>query len=67
MHTTQAYTGGVEVSLQSFLTMTPDTGEWSASCPGHFASGKNTKYQVNRGLGGPHSQSGYSEEEINQI
>jgi hypothetical protein len=30
--------GGVEVQLQSFLTVALKRDEWSNSCPGHFTA-----------------------------
>jgi len=36
--------GGVEVWPHTFLTLAPDQGEWSASCPSFFTSGKSPWY-----------------------
>jgi len=41
------------------LTSIADAGEWSTSHPNHFTPGKNTKYALNRELGGPQSCSAY--------
>jgi len=34
--------GGVEVQLHTFLASALGGGEWSASCPSHFTSGKES-------------------------
>ena len=35
------------------LSSAPEGGGWSTLRPGHFISGKETRYQLYRGLGGP--------------
>jgi len=53
----------VEIQLHLFLTSVLRGGEWPASCPDHFTHGeKNTWYQLNRRMGGPHSQDKHSGE-----
>jgi hypothetical protein len=48
-------------SSYSFLISALDRGEWSASRPGHsLRRGKNTRYPLDRRLGGPQSWSGHS-------
>ena len=50
---------GTEVRFHSFLTLTLDGGEWSASCPGCFTSSKEPCYPLNWRLSAPHSQFGW--------
>ena len=50
--------GVVQVWLYSFLTLTLGGGQWSASRPGRFFSGKEQLYALNRRLGGPLSRTG---------
>jgi hypothetical protein len=52
--------GGRRYSSHSFLTSTLAGGEQSASLPGRaLAREKNSRYPLNRRLGGPQSQSGH--------
>ena len=57
MHAMKAY-WRVEVELHLFLTSTPDGGEWSTLRLGRFASGKSTRYPLNRRLVGPQNKFG---------
>jgi hypothetical protein len=41
----------------TFLTSALDGGEWSASRPCRFSSGKGPRYQLERGLGGAQNRS----------
>jgi hypothetical protein len=50
--------GGTEVQLHSFLTSALDGGEWSTSRSGRFTPGKETRYLLNRRLGGSQRRSG---------
>jgi hypothetical protein len=50
--------GGMDVQNQFFFTWTLDGGEWSASRPGSFTSGKSIRYPLYRMLGEPQSPSG---------
>jgi hypothetical protein len=54
--------GGMEVWLQTFLTLTPSGGEWLSSCPVHFTPEETIQYPLDRRLGGPQSQSGHGDE-----
>ena len=48
----------MELQVHSFPTSVVDWCEWSASCPGLFLAGKDPppRYQLNRRLGWPRSQ-----------
>jgi len=49
----------VEVKHHAFLTLAPEGGDWSASCPSHFVPRERPWYPLDRRLGGPQSQSGH--------
>ena len=49
---------GVEVQLHPFLTLAPDGGVWSTSCPAYITPSKEPPYSLHRTLGGPQSQFG---------
>jgi hypothetical protein len=53
---------GMEVYIHEFLTSALDGSEWSASRPGRFPPRENPRYLLDRGLGGPQSQSGHGGE-----
>jgi len=56
----------VEVKLCSFLTLSLDAGEWSASHTGHFTPRERTScYSLLGRLDGHQSWSGYFREEKN--
>jgi hypothetical protein len=45
---------GLEIKLYFFfLTSALDEGEWSKTCSGRFAPGKDSRYPFYRRLGGP--------------
>ena len=48
----------VDLLFQSFLAPVVDANEWVTSRPFPFTLGKETRFRLNRGLGGPQSQSG---------
>jgi hypothetical protein len=50
--------GGSGSIAPPILTSTLGRGEWSASRPGHFTSGKNLRYTLDKRLGGPQNRSG---------
>jgi len=58
MSTPLRHTMGIQVEPHSFLTLAPDWGEWSTSCPCHFIPEKQMWYPQSRKMGGPQSQSG---------
>jgi len=56
----------VEVKLCSYLTLSLDAGEWSASCAGHFTPTERAScYSLLRRLEGHQSLAGYFREEKN--
>ena len=52
-----AASAGVEVHLLTFLFSALDGNQWSASCHGHFTTGKSTRYALSKRLGGSHNRS----------
>jgi len=40
----------LDVQRHSFLTLTSDGGEWSASCPSHFNNGQTAPSSLGRGV-----------------
>ena len=55
---------GEGLVLHSFLTSALDGGDWWTSRPGRCTPGKESRYPLNRTLGGPQNRSGrYREEE----
>ena len=58
----------LEVYLHLFVTFLSAGGcEWSTSRPSHFKPGKEPRYLLNRGLGGPQGWSGRFREEKNVL
>jgi hypothetical protein len=55
----------VKLELLSFLTSAPDSGKLAASRPCRFISGKETRYPLNRRLGGPQGRSGWFRKDVN--
>ena len=56
-----------EYSYNSTRTSALDRTRWLNSCPGHFKTGKERQYFLNRRLGGPQRLSGHFEEEKNFV
>jgi hypothetical protein len=48
----------LEVLLYSFFNLEARTGWVTSATPGHFSSGKETRYPLYRRLGGPQGQYG---------
>jgi len=59
--------GEVKAELHSFLTLAMDGGEWLTWRLGHLVPGKEPRYPMNRGLGGPQSRPGRYREEKNLL